>query len=124
MTVSVITSSSVGSVLATGTDSHFVSLSLALPTSVADDRTPLTLVDANAAPTAATLGYGRAIYSATLGTLLSFLFGWKSGIAGTPGLTPPAWPMSLGPANMGNTFTKGIYVQSCPAGASFTLTTG
>jgi hypothetical protein len=122
MTVVAITSASVGTKLATGADTHLVGLTITQPSSTADLLTPLTLVDAAGAPTAP-VGFFRTLYSAPL-LALSFLFGVKpTGPSMAPGLTPPAWPQSLFSA-LNIPFTNGVYVQSCPAGVTFSLTTG
>jgi hypothetical protein len=122
MTVVAVTSASVGTKLATSTDAHVTDLTMALPTSMSDDLTQLCLVDAAAAPTA-TSGPPRVLFAADLRTLASFAFGMKQ--LGPPypagGLTPPAWPMDL---KLLASFVNGIFVQSCPAGVVFSLTTG
>lgn len=122
MTVIAVTSALVGTKLATGADTKIIGITLAQPTPTTDNNTPLTLVDAAAAPTVTSLP-GRSVFSASVSTLCAFLFGWKPTWPGTPGLTAPVWPMSLG-GNMNAGFTNGLFVQSCPANATFSVTTG
>jgi len=121
MTVVAVTSANVGTKLATGADTKITGLTLAQPTASSDVNTPLTLLDAAAAPTAST-GWLKTLFSASLSTL-SFVFGVKpTGPSMAPGLTAPAWPAGLvgvGPIP----FTAGVYVASCPTGATFSLTT-
>lgn len=120
MTVSTITSASAGTKLATGADTKIVSMTLATPASMSDDRTPLLLVDA----AAASAGYARTLYSADLRTLSSFVYGYRPGVALTPGTTAPIWPTTLIGGTNSATFANGVFVQSCPTGTSFSLTTG
>ena len=120
MTVIAITSASVGTKLATGTDTHIIGLTLAQPGPTTTDlSTPLSLVDA----AAASANPLHTLWSASL-IALSFVFGVKpNGPSMAPGLTAPSWPMALiTGANI--PFTNGVFVTSCPANATFTLTTG
>ena len=120
MTVLSITTASIGTKLATLTDTKITGLTITQPTAVSDSTPPLTLVDAAAAPTATSLP-PHVLYSALLG-VLTFLFGIKPNAPTlAPGLTPPTWPMSLVTGNI--PFTNGVFVQNCPAGVTFSLTT-
>jgi hypothetical protein len=121
MTVVPITSASVGTKLATVADTKITGLTMTQPSPMADLLTPLTLVDAAAAPTA-TSPPPSTLYSALL-SALTFLFGVKPiGPSMAPGLTAPTWPGSIITGNI--PFTNGVFVQSCPAGVTFSLTTG
>jgi cytoskeletal protein RodZ len=116
-----VTSASVGTALTTGAGS-ITAFTLTQPTSTqVDDSTPLTLVDAAAAPT----GPGplpRAIFSANMRALAS-LYEPRPGVGLTPGMTAPTWPKNvLGPAAVSIPFTNGCFVQSCPANMTFTVT--
>jgi hypothetical protein len=62
---------------------------------------------------------GRSIFSANQLALIS-LFEPRPGIGLTPGLTAPAFPRSVSPGSQA--FANGLYVQSCPAGVSLTIT--
>jgi hypothetical protein len=120
MTVLSITTASVGTKLATVSDTKITGLTVTQPSATADLSTPLTLVDAAAAP-AAPVGFFRTLFSAAL-PALTFLFGIKpTGPSLAPGLTPPTWPQGIVTGNI--PFTNGVFVQSCPAGVTFSLTT-
>jgi|SRR5215469_12814437 len=121
MTVTAVTSASVGTKLATGADTKITGLTLATPTAGFDAKTPLTLVDAAAAPTPTSLP-PHALFSADMSSLIPQAFAFKpGGPSAAPGITAPASPYQLGGAG---SFTNGVFVQSCPAGATFSLTTG
>lgn len=112
-----VTSANVGTALVTGAGT-ISSITLAQPTSTAVDmNTQLVLVDAAAAP-AAGAPPPRVLFAADLYALAS-LFEPRPGIALTPGLTAPTWPKSLGVSSI--SFTKGCFVQSCPANLSFSV---
>jgi len=120
MTVTAVTSASVGTKLATTTDTKITGLTIATPSSMADARTPLVLVDAAAAPTA-TSSPPKALYAADLNTLAPIIFAYRPGPSAPPGVTAPTSPWNLGG---GGNFTNGVFVVSCPANATFSLTTG
>ena len=121
LTVLSITSAAIGTKLATLTDAHITGLTVTQPTAAADINTPLTLVDAAAAPTG-TSNPPHVLYSASL-TALTFLFGIKpNGPTLAPGLTPPTWPQGVITGSI--PFANGVFVQNCPAGVTFSLTTG
>jgi hypothetical protein len=122
MTVSTITSASVGTKLATTTDAKVTGLTVAVPTSMADATTQLCLLDAAAAP--ALVGPSAPLYAASLSDLTPVLFGIKPNIPLTPGMTAPAAPFSVGSFGTGRAFSNGVFVKSCPAGVTFSLTTG
>lgn|SRR5262245_26539725 len=120
MTVVSVTTAQVGTKLATGADTKITGLTVTQPSATADLSTPFTLVDAAAAPTGTT-GFIRTLYSAVLPALM-FVFGVKpTGPSMAPGLTAPTWPQAIFTGNA--PFTSGVYVQSCPAGVTFSLTT-
>jgi hypothetical protein len=120
MTVVAVTSASVGTKLATASDTKITGLTITQPSATADMNTPLTLVDAAAAP-AAPVGFFRTIFSAAL-PALTFLFGIKpTGPSIAPGLTAPTWPQGIVTGSI--PFTAGVFVASCPAGVTFSLTT-
>lgn len=114
-----VTSASVGTALTTGAGT-ITAFTFTQPTSASvDDITPLTLVDAAAAPTGP-VAAPRTLFSASLRALAS-MYEPRPGIGLTPGLTAPTWPKTV----MGATpipFTNGCYVQSCPANTTFTVT--
>jgi hypothetical protein len=120
MTVISVTTANVGTKLATAADTKITGLTMTQPSATADLSTPLTLVDAAAAPTS-TSGFARILLSAAQSALM-FVFGVKpTGPSMAPGLTAPTWPAALVTGNI--PFTSGVFVQSCPAGATFSLTT-
>jgi hypothetical protein len=86
-----------------------------------DDNTQLCLVDA---ATAADLANPvRTLFAADFDAL-AFVWGFKSvGPSPPPGITAPTWPMTLF-VSQNITFSKGVFVKSCPTGVSFSLTTG
>jgi hypothetical protein len=116
-----VTSASVGTVLTAGAGS-ITAFTMAQPTSAStDESTPLTLVDAAAAPTGPTPP-PHTIFSADL-IALACLNEPRPGVALTPGMTAPTWPKNvLGPAAISIPFTNGCFVQSCPANTTFTVT--
>jgi hypothetical protein len=119
MTVIAVTSANVGTKLATAADTKITGITMPLPTSVTDP-TPLVLIDAAAAPTG-TVPVPPVLYSANLLNLLDMITPLIPGVPLTPGITAPVSPFSLGA--MAAHFTAGVYVQSCPAGATFNVTT-
>jgi len=119
MTVIAVTSANIGTKLATGADTKIVSITLNQPAANSDMNTPLVLIDAASAPTFSAF---KTLFSASLMTL-AFVFGYKPNWPGTPGLTAPAWPMSLGSA-INAAFNSGVFVQNCPANVTFNVTTG
>lgn len=114
-----VTSASVGTALTSGAGT-ITAFTLTQPTATSvDDFTPLTLVDAAAAPTGPTPP-PRTLFSASL-RALACLYEPRPGVGLTPGITAPTWPKTL----MGATpiaFSNGCYVQSCPANVTFTVT--
>ena len=119
MTVISVTTASIGTKLATVADTKITGLTVAQPTSATDMATPLTFIDAAAAP-AAPVGFFRTLFNASLATM-SFIFGYKPGVSLSPGLTAPTWPQAILTGSI--PFTNGVFVTSCPAGATFSLTT-
>jgi hypothetical protein len=120
MTVISVTTANIGTKLATAADTKITGLTVTQPSATADLSTPLTLVDAAAAP-AAPVGFFRTLYSAAL-PVLTFLFGVKpTGPSMAPGLTAPTWPQAIVTGSI--SFTAGVFVASCPAGVTFSLTT-
>jgi hypothetical protein len=120
MTVIAVTSASVGTKLATVADTRITGITMPLPTSMAD-ATPLVLIDAAAAPSGA-VPVPATLYAAGLGNLLGMITAVKPGVPLTPGMTAPVSPFSLGA--MATHFSNGVFVQSCPTGATFNVTTG
>jgi hypothetical protein len=119
MTVVSVTTASIGTKLATAADTKITGLTVTQPSATADINTPLTFVDAAAAPTGTT-GFVRTLYNASL-YALSFVFWFKPGTTLSPGLTAPTWPQAIVTGSI--PFTNGVFVTSCPAGATFSLTT-
>lgn len=112
-----VTSASVGTALATGAGT-ISSITMNQPTTTStDDTTPLTLVDAAAAPVSPYTPPPRVLFSANLKALAS-MDEPRPGVPLTPGITAPTWPKSLGVAA---SFTNGCFVQSCPANMTFTV---
>ena len=113
-----VTSASVGTALATaaGTISAFTMNQLT--SSATDDTTPLTLVDAAAAPTP-TSSPPHVLYSANLKSL-TCMYEPRPGVALTPGETAPTWPKTLMSATP-ISFNNGCFVQSCSANTTFTV---
>jgi hypothetical protein len=112
-----VNAASVGTALVAvaGTISAFT---LTQPTATAtDDLTPLTLVDAAAAPTPTSLP-PRVLYSASL-RALACENEPRPGVALTPGMTAPTWPKSL--SSIPIPFSNGCFVKSCPANVTFTV---
>lgn len=115
-----VNAAAVGTALATGAGT-ITAFTMAQPTSAStDDSTPLTLVDAAAAPTG-TSSPPRTLFSASLRTL-AFVYEPRPGVALTPGTTAPTWPKTIVPAGTIPSFTNGCFVQSCPANMTFTVT--
>ena len=110
MTVYSVDSTKVGTSLVTGAGSLTAMAVTVLPTSN-DQVTPVCITDGPGGPT---------IYSATM-LAMSFLFEPRPNVALTPGTTAPTYPRAL----MGThavPFANGLYVQSCPANISLSLT--
>ena len=118
MTVISVATASIGTKLATVADTKITGLTVAQPTSATDMTTPLTFIDAAAAP-AAPVGFFRTLYNASIAAMS--VFGYKPGVTLSPGLTAPTWPMGVVTGSI--PFTNGVFVTSCPAGATFSLTT-
>jgi hypothetical protein len=116
-----VTSASVGTALTVGAGS-ITAFTMTQPTSASVDMsTPLTLVDAGAAPAGPTPP-PHTIFSANL-IALACLNEPRPGVGLTPGMTAPVWPKNvLGPAAVSIPFTNGCFVQSCPANTTFTVT--
>ncbi len=115
-----VTSASVGTAIATGAGT-ITAFTMNQPTSASvDDSTPLTLVDAAAAPTA-TSPPPRVLFSASL-RALACEYEPRPGVALTPGATGPTWPKSILPAGVVPSFVNGCFVQSCPGNMTFTVT--
>ena len=119
MTVIPVTTASIGTKLATVADTKITGLTVTQPSATADMNTPLTFIDAAAAPVAP-VGFFRTLFNASL-TALSFIFWYKPGTSLSPGLTAPAWPQAIVTGSI--PFTNGVFVTSCPAGVTFSLTT-
>ena len=120
MTVISVTTASIGTKLATVADTKITGLTVTQPTSTSDMTTPLTLIDAAAAP-AAPVGFIRTLFNASM-LAMTFVFGIKpNGPSMAPGLTAPTWPASVFSGNI--PFTNGVFVTSCPAGMTYSLTT-
>ena len=114
-----VTSASVGTAVATGAG-VISAFTFTQPTSASvDDSTPLTLVDAAAAPTP-TSPPPRVLYSANL-RALACMYEPRPGVGLTPGTTAPTWPKSLMAATQTIPITNGCFVQSCPANVTFTV---
>lgn len=114
-----VTSASVGTALATGAGT-ISAFTINQPTSAeVDDITPLTLVDAAAAPTGPTPP-PRTLFSANMRSL-AYLYEPRPGVGLTPGITAPTWPKSLMASTQAIPFTNGCFVQSCPANLTFTV---
>lgn len=115
MTVSAITSANAGTAVVSGAGA-ITGLTVTLPLpSNADGATQLALLDAAAAPS----GFARTLFAAALPSL-AYLFEPRSvnPIGGTA--TPPGNTLIK---NANITFSNGIYVKSCPANMTFSLTT-
>jgi len=120
MTVVSVTTASIGTKLATAADTKITGLTVTQPVAGTDWSTPLTLIDAAAAP-AAPVGFFRTLFNAAM-PALTFLFGIKpTGPSMAPGLTAPTWPQGVVTGSI--PFTAGVFVLSCPAGLTFSLTT-
>jgi hypothetical protein len=113
-----VTSASVGTVLVTGAGTISAFTMAQLTSAATDDLTPLTLVDAAAAPTS-TSGPPAVLYSASL-RALACEYEPRPGVALTPGTTAPTWPKSL--SSISIPFSNGLFVQSCPTNTTFTVT--
>jgi|SRR5215467_3811815 len=120
MTVVSVTTASIGTKLATAADTKITGLTVTQPVAGTDWSTPLTLVDAAAAPTGTT-GFIRTLLNVAMSSM-GFLFGVKpTGPSMAPGLTAPTWPQGIVTGSI--PFTAGVFVASCPAGMTFSLTT-
>lgn len=120
MTVTAITTASIGTKLATGADTKITGLTITQP-AVGADGNALVLADLAAAPTGTT-GFFRTLYFAFL-SALTFIYGVKpTGPSMAPGLTAPTWPQAILTGNI--PFTNGVFVLNCPTGVTFSLTTG
>jgi hypothetical protein len=121
MTVVAVGSAQTGTKLATASDTKITGMTLAIPTSL-NDRTPLQLVDA--AAVADFTGTVFTLYSNDLIGLAAQVYDYKpNGPSAAPGLTAPVFPRAvISSANI--SFSKGVFVKSCPTGVSFSLTTG
>jgi hypothetical protein len=109
-----IATAQVGTAIVTGAGT-IASLTLAaLPTST-DTRTPLTLVDAAAAPAAGV--HAPVLFSADLQSIINFLCEPRPAVPLTPGVTAPTYPRSLGAFAV--PFSAGVFVVSCPANTTF-----
>ena len=74
-------------------------------------------IDAAAAP-----GFGavnKVLFSASL-RALACEYEPRPGVALTPGTTAPTWPKTINPVNI--SYATGIFVLSCPANMTFTVT--
>jgi hypothetical protein len=93
-------------------------ITMAQPTANSDMTTPLILVDAAAAPASAAAAAfpPRTLFT---GSGASLMPGNKPNVPLTPGVTVPTWPIGLG---VKGSFANGIFVQSCPANMTFTVT--
>jgi hypothetical protein len=117
-TVHPITSASVGTALVTGAGTMTV-FTMTQPTATATDLlTPLTLVDAATAPTPGSLP-PHVLFSANL-EALACMNEPRPGVGLTPGMTAPTWPKTLTAITI--PFTNGLFVQSCPANTTFSVT--
>jgi hypothetical protein len=122
LTVISVTSANVGTKLATGADTKITGITITQPPANADQQTPLTLLDLAAAPAGPTYSFARTLFNAAL-SAFGFLYAYKPvGPSMAPGLTNPSWPQAFLTGNI--PFTNGIYVASCPAGVTFSITTG
>jgi hypothetical protein len=116
MASNTIATGQVGTALVTGAG-VLKGLAVTMPVANnADFHTSLTLIDATPANPV-----GPTLFSAFLGDM-SFIFATKPGVPGTPGIATGPAPGVLF-ANGVAPFTKGLYVQSCPANVTFTATT-
>jgi hypothetical protein len=80
------------------------------PVVLLDEAAPPASVQAAAFPP-------RTLFSSNAAGLVP---GDKPGVPFVSGVTAPTWPRSLG--TMSLSFSHGIYVQSCPANVTFTIT--
>jgi hypothetical protein len=112
-----VTSASVGTALVTGAGT-ITGITMNQPTTTStDDSTPLTLLDVAVAPGAGV--FARPLFSASLRALASE-YEPRPGVALTPGITAPTWPKNL--SSLVIPFANGLYVSSCPANMTFTVT--
>jgi hypothetical protein len=85
------------------------SITVAAVPTMTDTVTPVNITDGPG---------GRTLFCATLLALI-YLFEPRPGVALTPGTTAPTFPRSL--FTGAQAFAHGLYVQSCPAGATLTV---
>jgi hypothetical protein len=115
-----VTSASVGTALVTGAGT-ITAFTMTQPTSAStDDSTPLTLLDQAAVPVGPQPP-AKTLYSASL-RALACEYEPRPGVGLTPGMTAPTWPKTIVPAGIVIPFTNGLWVQSCPANTTFTVT--
>jgi hypothetical protein len=119
MAANSVTSAQAGTAIVTGAGS-IKALAVTVPLAAnAEARVPLTMIDA-----ATAAAQGTTLYSAYLSDLTSFLYATKpTSVPVTPGgpTAPPAGTLMTGPATI--PFTAGLFVKSCPANVTFTVTT-
>jgi hypothetical protein len=114
-----VTSASVGTALVSGAGA-IGGITMNQPTSTSTDlTTPITLVDSAAAPAAGVAPH--VLFSANL-LALACENEPRPGIALTPGLTAPTWPKTICQATLSIPFNNGLWVLSCPANTTFTVT--
>jgi hypothetical protein len=113
-----ITQAQVGVVVVAGAGTlKGLAVTMPIPATGVDHRTPLTLLDCTAAA-----GVGPVLYSACLNDLEAFMYATKpSSVPVTPAgpTAPVAGTTFNGPPIA---FTQGLYVKSCPAGLTFSFT--
>lgn len=111
-----ITSGQVGTAVVTGAGA-LKNLAITMPIPLnADDKTPLTLIDAVPANPV-----GPLLFSARVSDL-GFLYMLKPNSVPLPPDVPAAPPAGTVMAGQNIAFTKGLYVASCPANVTFTAT--
>jgi hypothetical protein len=93
-------------------------LTLTQPTATSDMTTPVILLDQAAAPASAAAAAlpPRTLFASPVANLLPDV---TPGIPWPGTMTGPAWPLTLG---LKASFTKGIFVASCPANVTLTIT--
>lgn len=107
-----VTSASAGTAIVTGAGT-ITSITLAALPVVTDGRTQLSLIDsADGSP-------GPTLFAADLQTLMNYLVEPRPGVALTPGTTAPTWPKTI--ASLVTSFTRGLWVKSCPVGPTFVV---
>jgi hypothetical protein len=124
MATTSFTSTTVGSKLAAATGSKITGLTINQPTAAAEENVPLILIDQAVAPAnaAAMATPPRTLWAGILAAFATMYAVKPTAPTLSPGLTAPVWPMALG-TNMNIPFANGVWVQSCPANVTFTLTT-